>query len=228
MSTVSAVRRPVFVILAATAACCLALSFAATSAQVGTAVAIDNDDIRGGGTSTKGPEGGVWVSAETPDLPTKMSRTVVTDDRGRYVVPDLPKATYALWVRGYGLVDSPKVTSAPGRTVNLTAIVAPSPRAAAEYYPANYWFALLNIPDKSEFPGTGPRGNGISPAMRSQAQWISNVKTTGCTPCHQLGNKATRELPSSLGTFNSTAAAWNQRVQSGIDGGGIMYAYANR
>src|SRR5262249_42958397 len=67
-----------------------------------------------------------------------------------------------------------------------------------------------------------------SQAMRSQAQWINNVKTTSCTPCHQLGNKATRELPPSLGTFNSTAAAWNQRLQSGIDGGGSMYAYTNR
>jgi hypothetical protein len=36
-------------------------------------------------------------------------KIVVTDDRGRYVVPDLPRANYNVWVRGYGLVDSPKV-----------------------------------------------------------------------------------------------------------------------
>ena len=41
----------------------------------------------------KGPEAGVWVIAETTDLPTKFARIVVTDDRGRYVIPDLPKAT---------------------------------------------------------------------------------------------------------------------------------------
>src|SRR5215470_6398338 len=126
MSTWFAVRRPVFVILAATAACCLALSFAATSAQVGTAVAIDNDDIGGVVTSSKGPEAGVWVIAETTDLPTKLRKIVVTDDRGRYLLPDLPKADYKIWVRGYGLVDSPAVQARPGRNLALKAVLAPS------------------------------------------------------------------------------------------------------
>src|ERR1041384_6060769 len=79
------------------------------------AVAIDNDDIGGVVTSTNGPEAGVWVIAETRDLPTRYIKSVVTDDRGRFVVPDLPKANYTLWARGYGLVDSAKTTSAPGR-----------------------------------------------------------------------------------------------------------------
>ena len=30
------------------------------------------------------------------------TRIVVTDDRGRYVVPDLPRANYQVFVRGYG------------------------------------------------------------------------------------------------------------------------------
>ena len=59
-----------------------------------------------------GPEAGVWVIAETRDLPVRFIKIVVTDDQGRYVVPDLPKANYDIWVRGYGLVDSPKVKSA--------------------------------------------------------------------------------------------------------------------
>src|SRR6478672_4479830 len=88
-------------------------------------VAIDADDVGGVVTSAKGPEAGVWVIAETSDLPTKFVKIVVTDDRGRYVLPDLPKATYNVWVRGYGLVDSPKVQTAPGKTLNLTAVVAP-------------------------------------------------------------------------------------------------------
>src|SRR5690242_19121674 len=117
----------------------------------GNAVAIDGDDIGGVVTSTKGPEAGVWVIAETKELPTGFSRIVVTDDRGRYVVPDLPKATYQVFVRGYGLVDSPKVAAMPGKQLNLTAVIAPNPRAAAEYYPANYWLSLLKLPDKSEF-----------------------------------------------------------------------------
>ena len=72
-------------------------------------VAIDTDDIGGVVTGPKGPEAGVWVIAETTDLPTKFAKIVVTDDRGRYLLPDLPKANYNVWVRGYGLVDSPKV-----------------------------------------------------------------------------------------------------------------------
>src|SRR5262245_53336678 len=80
-------------------------------------VAIDADDIGGVVTGPKGPEAGVWVIAETTGLPTRFVRIVVTDDRGRYVVPDLPKATYSVWVRGYGLVDSAKVTATPGKTL---------------------------------------------------------------------------------------------------------------
>jgi hypothetical protein len=184
----------------------------------GNAVQIDNDDIGGVVTSTKGPEAGVWVIAETTDLPTKFMRNVVTDDRGRYVVPDLPKATYNVWVRGYGLVDSAKVQATPGKILNLTASLAPNPRAAAEYYPANYWFSLLRIPDKAEFPGTGPSGNGIAVTVKSQAEWVNITKQSGCLSCHQLGNKATREIPSSLGTFPSSVAAWEHRLQVGIDG----------
>jgi hypothetical protein len=193
----------------------------------GTAVQIDNDDIGGVVTSTKGPEAGVWVIAETTDLPTKFMRNVVTDDRGRYVVPDLPKATYNVWVRGYGLVDSAKVQATPGKILNLTAAVAPNPRAAAEYYPANYWFSLLRIPDKSEFPGTGPSGNGIAVTVKSQAEWVNITKQSGCLSCHQLGNKATREIPGSLGKFPSSVAAWEHRLQVGIDGA-EMFARIDR
>jgi hypothetical protein len=78
------------------------------------------------------------VIAETRDLPTRFMRSVVTDDQGRYVLPDLPKAKYQIWVRGYGLVDSPKVAGEPGKQLDLTAVPTPDDRAAAEYYPAIY------------------------------------------------------------------------------------------
>src|SRR5207247_11353993 len=100
------------------------------------AIPIDDDDIGGVVSGSRGPEAGVWVIAETTDLPTKFVRIVVTDDRGRYVVPDLPKATYRVWVRGYGLVDSSKARTAPGKIVNLKSVVAPNAATAAEYYPA--------------------------------------------------------------------------------------------
>ena len=177
-------------------------------------IALDNDDIGGVVNGSRGPEAGVWVIAETTDLNTKLVKIVVTDDGGRYVLPDLPNATYRVWVRGYGLVDSPAVRTTPGKAVNLTAVPAPDPRAAAQYYPAGYWFSLLKVPGTHEFPGTGPEGNGIAPGLRSQAEWVRNLKSGGCWACHQLGNKATREIPKALGNFPSTVAAWDRRVKS--------------
>jgi hypothetical protein len=182
------------------------------------AVHVDADDIGGVVTSTNGPEAGVWVIAETSELPTKFVKIVVTDDRGRYLLPDLPKASFNVWVRGYGLVDSPRVKSAPGRNLNLTAVVAPNPRAAAEYYPAGFWFSMIRVPEKSEFPGNALGGNGIAPDVKSQADWIQRLKSGGCTACHQLGTKGTRQIPKELGTFHSSIEAWDRRIQSGQAG----------
>jgi hypothetical protein len=192
------------------------------SAQAPRPVSIDNDDIGGTVTGPKGPEAGVWVVAETTDLATRLIKSVVTHDQGRYVVPDLPKATYNVWVRGYGLTDSPKTKATPGQQLALKAVPAPSPRVAAEYYPAQYWLSLLQVPPASDFPGTGPTGNGISPNMRTQGEWIRNIiNTDGCTGCHQMGNKATREIPENLGRFEHSRAAWDRRIQSGQAGGGM-------
>src|SRR4029077_3809145 len=135
------------------------------------AVPMDADDIGAVVTGPRGPEAGEWVIAESTTLPTTLRKIVVTDDQGRYLVPDLPKADYNVWVRGYGLVDSPKVQTAPGKTVNLKAVAAPNAKAAAEYYPALYWLALMKLPPKSDFPGTGPPGNGITQNIRSQGEW---------------------------------------------------------
>src|SRR5580704_16521168 len=115
---------------------------------------IGPDEIGGVVASTKGPEAGVWVIAETTDLPTRYIKEVVTNDRGQYLIPDLPKARYQVWARGYGLIDSPKVSAEPGKTVDLKPEVAPDERAAAHYYPANYWYALMTVPAANEFPGT--------------------------------------------------------------------------
>ncbi len=187
------------------------------------AVAIDGDDIGGVVTGPRGPEAGVWVIAETTNLPTKFTRIVVTDDEGRYLLPDLPKAGYSVWVRGYGLVDSAKVQSEPGTALDLTAVAAPNPKAAAEYYPAQYWLSLLQVPKASEFPGTGAGGNGISTGIKSQAQWIRDtVGTDSCAACHQLGNKATRTIPASLGVFASSSAAWQRRLLSGQAGANML------
>src|SRR3954467_13281723 len=166
-------------------------------------VSVGDGDLGGVVSGPNGPEAGVWVIAETTDLPTRFAKIVVTDDQGRYVLPELPKANYSVWVRGYGLVDSPKVASAPGKLLNLTAVPAPNAVAAAQYYPAIYWWSMLKVPDKSEFPGTGPQGNGIPANLKSQSAWLASIKTDGCISCHQLGNLATRTIPKELGEFKT-------------------------
>src|SRR5215510_10060018 len=190
------------------------------------AVQIDNDDIGGVVTSPRGPEAGVWVIAETTELGTRFAKSVVTDARGRYVVPDLPKATYNVWVRGYGLVDSPKVKAEPGTIVDLKAVIAPNAAAAAQYYPAIYWFAMLDIPDKSLFPGTGLEGNGMPVAFKSQEQWLNVIQLNGCGNCHQIGDKATREIPTALGTFANSQEAWARRLLSGPGGNTMIRTIA--
>lgn len=188
--------------------CIAASTLSAQAAQSPGAVALDGDDIGGVVTGARGPEAGVWVITETDDLPTKFTRIVVTDDRGRYVVPDLPKANYSVWVRGYGLADSPKVIAAPGSTVDLK-VTAADAAAAAQYYPAVYWYSMLKIPAKAEFP--------LGEA-KDQGQWLDVVKTDGCITCHQIGNKATRTIPDAFKTVGSSKDAWERRIMSGQAG----------
>ena len=170
---------------------------------------IGEADLGGVVTGPNGPEAGIWVIAETTDLPTKFAKIVVTDDHGRYLVPALPRANYSVWVRGYGLIDSPKTTTIPGRRLDLTAVPSPNAAAAAQYFPAIYWFAMLKVPDQSEFQGGGVGG------VKSQERWLDVVKTDGCFTCHQLGNSATRTVSPSLGPFKSSVEAWERRIQSG-------------
>ena len=168
-------------------------------------VSIGATDLGGVVSGPSGPEAGVWVIAETTDLPTRFIKSVVTDDQGRYVIPDLPRANYEVWVRGYGLVDTAKVRSEPGKLVNFTATAAPNARAAAEVYPSIYWYAMLKVPPKHEFP-VG--------SVKTQSEWLNVVKTNGCFTCHALGNKATRTIPPEFGDMKSEDA-WARRILSG-------------
>ena len=174
------------------------------------AVGIGPSDLGGVVTSANGPEAGVWVIAETTGLPTRYAKIVATDDRGRYVMPELPSATYSVWVRGYGLVDSPRVTATPGKVLDLRAVVAPTAAAAADYYPAIYWYSMLKIPEKSLFPLAGQQG-----PLRTQGEWLNVVKTNGCMSCHALGTKATRTMPREYADFKPSAEAWARRITAG-------------
>jgi hypothetical protein len=199
--------------------CFAGLTFiGSVTAKQNPTVTVKGDEIGGVVTSAKGTEAGVWVIAETTDLPTRYIKEVVTDEQGRYLIPALPRATYTLWARGYGLLDSPKLQARPGKKLDLKPRIAPDQRAAAQYYPGNYWYAMLNVPKANEFPGTGPQGNGISPTIKTQGQWLHLIKTDSCESCHQLGNQYTRTIPAMFSHFDSPAAAWTRRVQSGQAG----------
>jgi len=176
--------------------------------QNAAAVEIDPDDIGGVVASTAGPEAGVWVIAETAAFQIRYSKIVVTDDRGRYVIPDLPAADYSLWVRGYGLADSAKVTAKPGTRVNLTAVVAPDAAAAAKVYPAISWYSMMHLPQPGELAS-------IEGGMN---RYLYIMKNGACAGCHQMGNEYTRTIPAELGTFSSSQEAWSRRIQSGQAG----------
>ena len=144
--------------------------------------------------------------AETTDTPTRYTKIVVTDDSGRFLVPDLPKGIYQVWVRGYGLVDSPKVQAVPGATLELTAVPSPSLAAAAQYYPPIYWFALLRVPPKNAFPVE---------QIKSQGEWLNIIKSGACQSCHALGTPGTRTISKRLGAFKNSADAWGARLEAG-------------
>ena len=183
----------------------IALVILLSACDRGPRIDIDMDDIAGVVTSSEGVEAGVWVIAETHDLETRFIRTVVTDDEGRYLVPDLPSANYELWVRGYGLADSARIAATPGTIVDIEATVAPDATTAAQVYPAAYWYSMVEVPEQSEV-------EHLSHGLNEYLAWMKNL---GCASCHQLGNLATRTLPAALADFETSHAAWVRRTQSG-------------
>ncbi len=228
MTTTRSLYLAAFVVSLLLAACQVPPS---SSPRAESNLPIGESDIGGVVTSASGPEAGVWVIAETTDLPTKFARIVVTDAGGRYLVPDLPKANYMVWVRGYGLVDSAKTQAAPGKILDLKAVVAPNAAAAAQYYPAIYWYTLMKIPPASDFGGATDIPKNIS-----QANWLRQMSNVDCVGCHQLGQQSTRTIPAQLGKFESGRDAWMRRIQSGQSGenmtnriagqfGGVPYKY---
>src|SRR5579871_4417787 len=186
-----------------------ALASAAPASRAGK---VGMHDIGGVVRSEHGPEAGVWVIAERTDLPTRYAKIVVSDDRGRYLIPELPAGRYQVWVRGYGLLDSSKVGAEPGRHLDLQAHAAPNAAAAARIYPPAYWYALMHLPSDAEVAAIPGGLNG----------YLTYMKNIGCVGCHQMGDLATRTLPDGLGRYASSQAAWLRRLQSGQAGREMM------
>ena len=132
--------------------------------------------VRNAGTGA--PEAGVWVIAETQSLPTPFREIVVTEDEGRFVVPNLPDGSYEVWVRGYGLRDSMPVDALRGDELALTVSTARSPQEAAAIYPASYWLSLYRPPAADQLPDE----------FVGRSEWIANMKLS-CMRCHQFGGR---------------------------------------
>jgi hypothetical protein len=168
--------------------------------------------IRGSVASAAGPEAGVWVIAETDDFDTRFARIVVTDDKGRYLVPDLPEANYRVWVRGYGLLDSAPVPAVPGDGVDLEVGAAPDAASAAQVYPAAYWYSMMALPSAEEVAD-------IPGGLNGYLTWMKNM---ACVGCHQMGQASTRTMAASLAHLEDSRAAWAQRISAGQAGNNMI------
>ena len=205
----------------------LAFTVASVSAlQRGAAPVPAQGYITGTVQGPQGPEAGVWVIAETKELATPFIKIVVTDDRGRFMVPELPAANYSVWVRGYGLVDSKPIQMKPATAaVTLRAEAAKTPQEAAKVYPGDYWLSLLEPPAASEFPG-----NGNGPAMQTQNHWVNSLKSD-CNFCHQLGNQLTRSVDhvfTAKPELKTHAEAWEWRLGTGVRGNSMYGVLTNQ
>ncbi|MSR13266.1 MAG: hypothetical protein EXR86_01635 [Gammaproteobacteria bacterium] len=150
--------------------------------------------------ATGAPEAGVWVIAETTATPTPLRKIVVTDEAGKFVVPELPAVNFKMWVRGYGLVDSSPVEAAVGTQLTLKVAAAADALEAAQVYPASYWLTLF-APPVGAFGLANAAGEGgvFSHESKAQtrdpfagpAQWFAQFKLS-CVLCHQVGSPPTR------------------------------------
>ena len=176
----SVIRRMALVLLVVS---CVAVRVTVGGQQNVPGVTIDKSSIGGTVVNSNGgkPEAGVWVIAETKSLQTPFRKIVVTDDQGRFLVPDLPDAAYELWVRGYGLKDSDRVKGVRGQSVKLSVADAATPQEAAKIYPASYWTAMIKPPDPADLPER----------FKSQDEWLANLRN-GCNHCHATGIPQTR------------------------------------
>ena len=188
------------------------------------APAIDDDDIGGVVTGARGPEAGVWVIAETRSTPTRLIKSVVTDDRGRYLVPDLPKANYDVWVRGYGLVDSPKVKAAPGKVAEPQG----GRRARQEGGGAVLPGAVLVRADAAAAEERLPRhrrdratASRRTSRARASGSATSSTPTAAPAAIRWAARRRARFRRASSAQFEDSKAAWDRRIQSGQAGGGM-------
>ena len=201
--------------------------FATTSVHIAgqgdAAPAIDNDDIGGVVTGAHGPEAGVWVIAETRSTPTRLIKSVVTDDRGRYVVPDLAAGEYNVWVRGYGLVDSPKVKSAPGKASTSRRWPRRTRRPRRSTTPRSTGSRCCRCRPRATSPAPVTRATASRRTSRARANGsaTSSTPTAARAAIRWAARPRATIPPTILGKSETLKAAWDRRIQSGQAGGGM-------
>src|SRR5205814_715499 len=175
------------------------------------------DYITGVVQSSQGPEAGVWVIAETSDLPTGFIKIVVTDDRGRFALPQLPNATYRVWVRGYGLIDSTPVKMKPQRdAVMLRADVAKTPQEAAKVYPGDSMYgAAVNM--------------GIPRTTKALADWTDRVANGEVPPAPPRPKGVERNVVLTLWDWGTDHSFMHDEISTAkndprVNAGGRVYA----
>ena len=157
-------------------------------------------------------------------LATPFRKIVVTDEAGRYLVPDLPGRIMSCGWR-LRLVDSPPVAAHAGRSRRVAGCRrARRARGGADLAGELLVLAVEVPPETSSSRGPGPNGNGIAPEVVTQHQSISTIKA-GCNVCHQLGDLATREIPQvASGRSGRSGDAWDMRTQAGRTGTAMISA----
>jgi len=143
------------------------------------------------------------VIAETNAFQTRFARIVVTDDAGRFVIPDLPAADYQVWVRGYGLSDSDKTAAKPGATVNLTAKIAATPADAAKVYPAIYWYSMQKLPTPSE----------VSKLSGGVDQYVASIKNLRASAAIRSDSSRRARFRPRSGTARKAGCGASSRVR---------------
>ena len=100
---------------------------------------------------------------------------------------------------------------------------APNRAAAAQYYPGNYWYAMMKLPPAKDFGG-----HTDIPKNITFDTWRQRMNNVDCIGCHQLGQESTRNIPAQFGKFDSGAEAWQRRIQSGQSGEMMMNRIAGQ
>lgn len=177
------------------------------SGDGGGQIEVRNDEIGGTVSNAGDPLVGAWVTAmmltgeqiqptdsDIGYAPVNMLKTVVTDNNGNYIIPDLdPDQEYDVMIRVYGYPDVTITGQSTGNRTDYEYSDADvlSQQDAAQAYPANYWKSMIDYPSAERIAQIDVNEDEQPDYPAGPTQYIGNM-WLGCELCHQIGNEATR------------------------------------